>query len=42
MKVRALPIRMKDDTALQDYIGEMLRKMDTGVFDVFVASEEIR
>ena len=41
-KVRALPIRMKDDTALQDYIGEMLRKMDTGVFDVFVASEEIR
>ena len=25
-KVRALPIRMKDDTALQDYIGEMLRK----------------
>lgn len=40
-KVRALPIRMKDDTALQDYIGEMLRKMDTGVFDVSVASEEI-
>lgn len=40
-KVRALPIRMKADTALQDYIGEMLRKMDTGVFDVTVASEEI-
>lgn len=40
-KVRALPIRMKDDTALQDYIGEMLRKMDTGVFNVSVASEEI-
>lgn len=40
-KVRALPVRMKDDTALQDYIGEMLRKMDTGVFDVSVASEEI-
>lgn len=40
-KVRALPIRMKADTELQDYIGEMLRKMDTGVFEVSVASEVI-
>ncbi len=40
-KVRALPIRMKADTELQDYIGEMLHKMDTGVFDVSVASKEI-
>lgn len=40
-KVRALPIRMKADTELRDYIGEMLRNMGTGVFDVSVASKEI-
>ncbi len=40
-KVKALPIRMKDDIELRDYIGEMLRKMDTGVFNVSVASKEI-
>lgn len=40
-KVRALPIRMKDDIELKVYIGDMLRKMDTGVFDISVASKEI-
>jgi len=40
-KVRALPIRMKDDIELRTYIGEMLCKMDTGVFGIYVASEEI-
>lgn len=40
-KVKALPIRMKDDVELRIYIGEMLRKMDTGVFDISVASKEI-
>lgn len=40
-KVKALPIRMRDDTELRTYIGDMLRKMDTGVFDISVASEEI-
>lgn len=40
-RIKALPIRMKADTELQDYIANMLRKMDTGVFDVSVASKEI-
>lgn len=40
-KVKALPIRMKDDVELRTYIGDMLRKMDTGVFDISVASKEI-
>lgn len=40
-KVRALPIRMRENTKLRDYIGGMLEKMDTGVFSVSVASEEI-
>lgn len=40
-KVKALPIRMKADRELRTYIGDMLRKMDTGVFEISVASEEI-
>lgn len=40
-KVKALPIRMKTDSELRTYIGDMLRKMDTGVFGISVASEEI-
>ncbi len=40
-KIRALPIRMKADIELRAYIGDMLRKMDTGVFDISVASREI-
>lgn len=40
-KVRALPIRMKADMSLREYIGKMLERMDTGVFNVSVASREI-
>lgn len=40
-KVKALPIRMKADSELRTYIGDMLRKMGTGVFDISVASKEI-
>ena len=40
-KVRALPIKMRENTELRTYIGEMLKKMDTGVFDITVASEDI-
>lgn len=40
-KVKALPIRMKADTELRTYIGDMLRRMDTGVFEISVASQEI-
>lgn len=40
-KVKALPIRMKADSELRTYIGDMLRKMDTGVFDISVASKVI-
>ena len=40
-KIQALPIRMKEDIELKTYIGGMLKKMDTGVFDISVASEEI-
>lgn len=40
-KARVLPIRMKEDEELQTYIGKMLKRMDTGVFAVSVASDEI-
>ena len=40
-KVKALPIRMKANIELSSYIGEMLHKMDTGVFNISVASKEI-
>lgn len=40
-KVKALPVRMKDDAELKAYIGKMLHRMDTGVFDITVASKEI-
>lgn len=40
-KVQALPIRMKADEELRTYIGKMLKKMDTGVFEISVASNEI-
>ncbi|MCI8567509.1 MAG: ATP-binding protein [Lachnospiraceae bacterium] len=40
-KVRALPVRMKADEELRTYIGRMLERMDTGVFEVSVASDEI-
>ena len=40
-KIKALPIRIKANSDLRTYIGEMLRKMDTGVFNISVASDEI-
>lgn len=39
--VKALPIRMKEDEYLRSFIAEMLNKMDTGVFEISVASDEI-
>lgn len=39
--VQALPIRMRTDEELRKYIVKMLNKMDTGVFGVSIASEEI-
>ncbi len=40
-RVQALPIRMKEDEDLRNFIGRMLNKMDTGVYEISVASEEI-
>ncbi len=39
--VQALPIRMKTDEDLRNYIASMLDKMDTGVYEISVASDEI-
>lgn len=39
--VQALPIRMKANEGLRNYIAEMLGKMDTGVYEIAVASDEI-
>ena len=39
--VQALPIRMKADEDLRNYIARMLDKMDTGVYEISVASNEI-
>lgn len=39
--VQALPIRMKEDEDLRNYIARMLDKMDTGVYGISVASDEI-
>lgn len=40
-RYRALPIQMKTNQDLQEYITEMLEKMDTGVSKISVASKEI-
>lgn len=40
-KVKGLPLRMRTDTSLKAFIAESLRRMDTGVFDLSVASDEI-
>ncbi len=40
-RVRALPIRMRTDEDLRSYISRMLNQMDTGVFEISVASEDI-
>lgn len=39
--VQALPIQMKTNEELRVYIARMLEKMDTGVFEISVASKEI-
>ncbi len=39
--IQALPIRMREDEELRNYIGRMLDKMDTGVYEISVASKEI-
>ncbi len=40
-KIQALPIRMNADEELRTYIGTMLHKMDTGVYEISVAKDEI-
>ncbi len=40
-KIQALPIRMRADEDLRNYIAGMLDKMDTGVYEISVASDEI-
>ncbi len=40
-KFKALPIRMQANEDLRVYIGNMLQKMDTGVFHISVASDEM-
>lgn len=40
-KIQALPIQVKADEELRDYIGRMLSQMDTGVYEISVASDEI-
>lgn len=39
--VQALPIYMKKDEDLRNYIAGMLDQMDTGVYEISVASDEI-
>ena len=39
--VQALPIQMKKNEELRAYIAQMLKNMDTGVFEISVASKEI-
>ncbi len=39
--VQALPIRMRADENMRNYIAEMLDQMDTGVYGISVASDEI-
>lgn len=40
-KIQALPIQVSKDEQLKDYLSQMLNKMDTGVFELTIASEEI-
>jgi len=40
-EARALPIRMRENEELRTYIGRALNEMDTGVFEISVASNEI-
>ena len=40
-KVQALPLQLEADKELRKYIATMLQKMDTGVYEISVASDEI-
>lgn len=40
-RVVALPLRMKENEGLQNYISAMLNKLDTGVNNISIASEKI-
>lgn len=40
-KVKGLPIRLQQDADFKDFVAESLKKMDTGVFNLSIASDEI-
>ncbi len=40
-KIRALPVQIKRDENLRDYLGKMLNKMDTGVYNIKVENKVI-
>lgn len=40
-KAKALPIQMRTNENLRQYVGKMLRKMDTGVEEIDISDEEI-
>ena len=40
-RVQALPLQLKTNEELRKYIASMLEKMDTGVYEISVASDEI-
>lgn len=40
-KANILPIMMRTDEELRNYIGEMLKKMDTGVYEISVVNDDI-
>lgn len=40
-KIQGLPIRMQEDIEFQEFIADNLRRLDTGVFDISVVSDEI-
>ncbi len=40
-KVKGLPLRLQQDTDFKTFVAESLRKMDTGVFNLSIASDEM-
>lgn len=40
-KIQGLPFRMKEDIDFRTFISEALKKLDTGVFNISVVSDEI-
>lgn len=40
-KVKGLPLRLQQDTDFKTFVADSLRKMDTGVFNLSIASGEI-